>query len=336
MAATAESVKEPPQSRTGPAFIEDLPIASIVIGRNVRDVDPKDLEELRHSIEQQGVLEPVLVSMGKPGKPGDLVYTLVAGFRRVAAAKLAKLKSVPARVFELAPEEITEIQLTENLQREDLSELEEARAYKDYVDAGHSQADLAKKIGKSQPYVANRIRLLGFPEPVQKLVDSGKLTASHAEVLLKLPAEGTKSIVTAAAYAVETRGSVRDLENEVGRKLDSNRRARQDRADFEKTVKAAKFKLCPKCKSPASKMDRWSSSSSNGRALRCKEGHEWWSLTGQATGSGYGRTERKVPTLEEVPVEIESSATPDSLWAIVGPLVQLNRPPARERWVLLR
>jgi ParB/RepB/Spo0J family partition protein len=241
MSAAAESLKAPPQSRTGPAFLEDLPISSIVLAKNVRELRPEDVEDLARDIVEQGVLNPVDVSMGAPGTPGDLKYTLVAGHRRVAAAKLAKLRTIPARVFELTPDEVVEFQISENIHRKNLSELEEARAFKDYVDAGHTQVELAKRIGKSPPYVANRIRLLGLPEPVRKNLESGKLSASHAEILASAPKEIVGHLQSSA---ITQDWSVSRLATETKWKADRFHEAQVVREAFSKKVAASKFPTC--------------------------------------------------------------------------------------------
>jgi ParB/RepB/Spo0J family partition protein len=320
MAAAAESAKEPPQSRAGPAYVEDLAIAKIVIGKNVREVDPKDLDELRHSIEQQGVLEPVLVSLGKPGEPGGLTYTLVAGFRRVAAAKLAKLKTVPARVFELAPTEIIEIQLTENLQRENLSELDEARAFKDYVDAGHSQGDLAKKIGKSQPYVANRIRLLALPEPVVKHLEEGKLSPSHAEVFLQLPKEATSTEVNALLEGTVRDGeSVKQLADRVRWKSGTIRdRVKRTKARAD-AIASSKFPICPVEGCGGKGQPDIGYDGKIGPTMSDRSGHTWSRKNGELI-KRHARTESSrpaeppAPTLPLVDPFVECPLTPDELW----------------------
>jgi ParB family transcriptional regulator, chromosome partitioning protein len=320
VAAAAQSVKEPPQSRTGPAFLEDLPISSIVLDKNVRELKPEDVEDLARSIEQVGVLNPVDVSMGKPGTPGDLKYTLVAGHRRVAAAKLAKLKTVPARVFELTPQEVVEFQLTENLQRKDLSELEEARAFKDYVDAGHTQVELAKKIGKSAPYVANRIRLLGLPEPIVKNLEEGKLTPSHAEVFLQLPKEATPTEVNdLVGRTVRDGESVRQLADRVRWKSGTIRdRVKRTKARAD-AIASSKFPVCPVKGCGGKGQPDISYDGKVGPTMSDRSGHTWSRKNGELIKSRPRSETRQPaeppkPTLPLVDANVACPLTPDELW----------------------
>jgi ParB/RepB/Spo0J family partition protein len=243
MARAAAAVTGPPHRRTDPASIEDLAVGLIVQRKNVRVADQKELGELTESIIAQGVLEPLLVTRGTAG-----TYNLVAGYRRLAAAKAAKLKTVPVRVLQLTDAEVAEVQLAENLQREGLTELEEARAFKAYVDAGHTQGDLGKRIGKSQPYVSNRMRLMGLPSQVQDLLSAGKLSASHAEVLLKVPKEAEPIMVQAAKDAARNGTSVESLDRDLSWKS----RQHLEAVAFKTTVDGSKFPKCPTCGERAS------------------------------------------------------------------------------------
>lgn len=323
MAATADTLKAPPtpKDRHGPAFLEDLPIGSIVLAKNVRELRPEDVEELARSIEQVGVLNPVDVSMGKPGTPGDLKYTLVAGHRRVAAAKIAKLRTIPARVFELTPEEVVEFQLTENLQRKDLSELEEARAFKDYVDAGHSQADLAEKIGKSGPYVSNRIRLLGLPDPIVKNLEAGKLSPSHAEVFLQLPKEATAHEVGELLQRTTRDGeSVRQLAERVNWKAGTIRDRTKRKNEWAALLAKAKFPVCPidGCGGkPQQLMGYGQAGTFSDRA-----GHTWNQRTGAVTKKQTQRAPRRdapppEPTLPIAPDHVECPVPAAQLWYVL-------------------
>jgi ParB family chromosome partitioning protein len=141
-----------------------------------------ELRELADSIRVHGVLQPILVR-SHPDNTGG--YEIIAGERRWRAAQLAKLHEVPILVRNFSDAEALEIGLVENLQRENLSSLEEAEGYKRLVDEfNHTQDDIAKMLGKSRPYVSNIIRLLTLPGPIKEMLRAGDLTAGHARALL--------------------------------------------------------------------------------------------------------------------------------------------------------
>ncbi len=142
----------------------------------------KGLEELAASIKEKGVLQPLLVRELTPG-----LYELVAGERRYQAAKLAGLEKVPVIVKDLSPQEALELALIENLQREDLNPIEEARGYARLMEEfGLTQEEVAQKVGKSRAAVANTLRLLKLPVDLQEDVLEGRLSAGHARALLAL------------------------------------------------------------------------------------------------------------------------------------------------------
>lgn len=142
--------------------------------------DAAALEELAASVEKHGIVEPLIVRQLE-GK--DAPYELVAGARRLRAARKAKLGEVPCMVRELSDDEALEIQVIENLQRADLTPLEEARGYQELLKRGYKVEDLARKIDKSERYVYARMELIKLSEPVQKSLDEGKITASHAQLI---------------------------------------------------------------------------------------------------------------------------------------------------------
>ena len=144
-----------------------------------------DLKDLAQSIRELGILQPILVR-DHPDRPGE--YEIIAGERRWRAAQLAQLHEVPALVKVLSNQETLEVALVENLQREDLSPLEEATGLQRLMDEfGHTQEALAKAVGKSRSHVANMLRLLGLPEAVKFLLDKGELSAGHGRALLAAP-----------------------------------------------------------------------------------------------------------------------------------------------------
>lgn len=145
--------------------------------------DPSALEELCDSIREHGVLQPLVV---RPTDGGG--YQLVAGERRWRAARMAELTEVPVVIKEMTDAEAMEIALIENLQREDLDPIEEALGYKDLMDnLGMTQEDVAKRLGKSRPAIANALRLLSLPDNVKSMVSMGSISVGSARAMLSLP-----------------------------------------------------------------------------------------------------------------------------------------------------
>ncbi|EPP4077934.1 ParB/RepB/Spo0J family partition protein [Listeria monocytogenes] len=170
--------------------------------------DTKAINELRDSIKIHGVLQPIIL------RNTDKGYEIVVGERRFRAAKEAKLKEIPAVVRDLTEEEMMELSVIENLQREDLSPLEEAESYQFLMKKlGLTQAKLAERVGKSRPYIANFVRLLTLPEEVQVMLRDGSLSAGHGRVLLGLKLK--KNIIPTAKKAVAQGLTVRQLEDVV-------------------------------------------------------------------------------------------------------------------------
>ncbi|HAB7746511.1 TPA_asm: ParB/RepB/Spo0J family partition protein [Listeria monocytogenes] len=170
--------------------------------------DTKAINELRDSIKIHGVLQPIIL------RNTDKGYEIVVGERRFRAAKEAKLKEIPAVVRDLTEEEMMELSVIENLQREDLSPLEEAESYQFLMKKlGLTQAKLAERVGKSRPYIANFVRLLTLPEEVQVMLRDGSLSAGHGRVLLGLKLK--KNIIPTAKKAVAQGLIVRQLEDVV-------------------------------------------------------------------------------------------------------------------------
>ena len=167
------------------AGVQELPIE--LVRRNPdqprRAFDPAALDELAESIRERGVIQPILVRP-QPGAPGE--YQIVTGERRWRAAQLAGLHQIPSLVRELQDLEVLELALIENIQRADLNALEEARGYALMVKRfDRSHEVIAGIIGKSRSHVANTLRLMKLPEPVQAHLEAGRLTAGHARALLE-------------------------------------------------------------------------------------------------------------------------------------------------------
>lgn len=167
----------------GDRVVRLLPVAQLKPGKFQprRYFDDERINDLVESVREKGVLQPILVR--RDGDGDD--YEIIAGERRWRAAQLAQLHEVPVIVKALSDREAAEVALVENLQRQDLSPLEEAEGYRRLMDEfDHTQEDLAKAVGKSRSHVANTMRLLGLPDPVKGMLDAGQLTAGHARALL--------------------------------------------------------------------------------------------------------------------------------------------------------
>ena len=170
--------------------------------------DPETIKELCQSIKEHGVIQPIIVRKSIKG------YDIVAGERRYRASLEAGLETIPAVIKKLSDEQMMEIALIENLQREDLNALETAMAYKRLIDTFNlTQDELAVKVGKSRPHVANFLRLLQRPANVQQYISSGALTMGHARALLGLKKK--QEISRLAKRTVEEQLSVRQLEELV-------------------------------------------------------------------------------------------------------------------------
>ena len=171
-----------------------------------RTFDQEALDELATSIKNYGVFQPIIVKKSIKG------YDLVAGERRLRASKLAGIESIPAIVKDFSDEEMREIALLENIQRENLTSIELAWAYKGIIDSLHiRQEDLAAKIGKSRSHVTNTLGLLRLPNDVQDMVLDNKLSMGHARVLSKM--EDNNKVEELANKVVKDNISVRDLED---------------------------------------------------------------------------------------------------------------------------
>lgn len=167
--------------------------------------DESALQELSESIKEHGVFQPIIIKKSIKG------YEIIAGERRVRASKLAGLQKIPAIVRDFTDEQMMEIALLENLQRENLTAIEEAIAYKSLLENLHlTQDELSKKVGKSRSHITNIIGLLRLPNDVQKLVNTSKISMGHARILSKLDDES--QIREMADKIINENISVRDVE----------------------------------------------------------------------------------------------------------------------------
>lgn len=175
-------------------------------GQPRKTFKPEELAELTDSVRQHGVLQPLLVRKKGTG------YEIVAGERRYQAAKAAGLTEVPVIVRDISDEDVFELALIENLQRSDLTPLEEARGYRQLLDEkGLTQEELAKVLSKSRSTITNTLRLLDLPAEVQELVEDGRLTAGHARAILAVPGEENR--IALAEKVVKEHLSVRQTES---------------------------------------------------------------------------------------------------------------------------
>ena len=217
------------------AIIEDAKRNDEIIDIKLEDLRPNPyqprkvfdenaLNELAISIKQQGVFQPIIVKKSIKG------YEIIAGERRYRASKIAGLKTIPAIVKDYSDDDMMQIALLENLQRENLTSIEEAKAYKSIIDTMHiTQEELAKKVGKSRSHITNMLGLLNLPESIQKEVGEKKLSMGHARVLSKL--ESKDQIEKLAIKVVDDGISVHDLESLVSS------------PQYERTVKITRKKV---------------------------------------------------------------------------------------------
>jgi len=171
------------EEKAGPKTV--LPIDQIFANRQQPrlEFDEGAIQELALSIKRDGVLQPIMVTPSADGR-----YELVAGERRFRAARMAGLTEVPVTIRSVSGDKMLELALIENIQREDLNAIEEAKGYQSLVDQFQiSHADIAERVGKSREHVANSLRLLKLPKLVQEDVAGGRMNAGHARAILALP-----------------------------------------------------------------------------------------------------------------------------------------------------
>lgn len=187
---------------------ETLPISRVEprSGQPRTNFDEPALQELADSIAQHGLLQPITVRQLDSG-----FYQIIAGERRWRAARLAGLTEVPVRIIEADEQKVQELALVENLQREDLNPMEEARGYRTLMDDfGLTQEQVSKTVGKSRPAVANALRLLNLQPAIMQMLEKGELTTGHARALL--PIEDKAIQLEAAKQVIEKGLSVRQTE----------------------------------------------------------------------------------------------------------------------------
>ncbi|MDO4376768.1 MAG: ParB/RepB/Spo0J family partition protein [bacterium] len=213
--------------------------------------DEEALKELSESIKEYGVFQPIIVKKSIKG------FDIIAGERRVKASKMTGKTTIPAIVRDFTDEQMMQIALLENLQRENLTAIEEATAYKDIINAlSITQDDLAKKLGKSRSHITNMLGLLRLPNSVQDMVLKSEISMGHARVLSKL--ENNEDITSLAEKVVNNNVSVRELENMVNSKykrtVEINRREKSNSKEYKYIEEALEDKLGTKVRLSSNKI----------------------------------------------------------------------------------
>ena len=149
-----------------------------------KEFSEEKIQELAHSIKENGLIQPIIVR-----KSPVLGYEILAGERRYRASIAAGLSEVPVIVKQLSDQDMMLHSIIENLQRENLNPIEEAKAYQSLIDKGFTHTEIAEKMGKSRPYITNLVRLLGLPKHILTEVESGRLSQAHARLLIQLSSD---------------------------------------------------------------------------------------------------------------------------------------------------
>lgn len=155
-----------------------------------KEFSKEKIEELAQSIKENGLIQPIIVRQSPV-----IGYEILAGERRYRASIEAGLSEVPVIIKKLSDQDMMVHSIIENLQREDLNPIEEAKAYQSLIDKGYTHADIAEKMGKSRPYITNLVRLLTLPDFILKEVETGKLSQAHARLLIQLPLKEQKNLL---------------------------------------------------------------------------------------------------------------------------------------------
>ncbi len=189
--------------------------------------DENHLNDLADSIKQYGILQPIVLRKTVQG------YYIVVGERRFRASEIASLKYVSAIIKDLTDEDMMELAVIENLQREDLNAIEEAESYQRLMtDLKITQQEVAKRLSKSRPYIANMLRLLHLPKKIADMVKDGRLTSAHGRTLLAIKDE--QQMLRLAKRVVKEKWSVRYLENHVNELKNVSSKSETDKVDITK------------------------------------------------------------------------------------------------------
>ena len=181
-----------------------------------KEFSEEKIQELAHSIKENGLIQPIIVR-----KSPVLGYEILAGERRYRASIVAGLSEVPVIVKQLSDQDMMLHSIIENLQRENLNPIEEAKAYQSLIDKGFTHTEIAEKMGKSRPYITNLVRLLGLPKHILTEVGSGKLSQAHARLLIQLSSDRQDKLLN----RIQTENlSVRQVEQILQKTKNSSRK----------------------------------------------------------------------------------------------------------------
>lgn len=187
-----------------------------------KEFSKEKIEELAQSIKENGLIQPIIVRQSPV-----IGYEILAGERRYRASIAAGLSEVPVIIKKLSDQDMMIHSIIENLQREDLNPIEEAKAYQSLIDKGYTHADIAEKMGKSRPYITNLVRLLTLPDFILTEVEAGKLSQAHARLLIQLSTDEQKKIL----YRIQTEDlSVRQVEHLL--KEEKNKKKSKEKNHF--------------------------------------------------------------------------------------------------------
>ena len=187
-----------------------------------KEFSKEKIEELAQSIKENGLIQPIIVRQSPV-----IGYEILAGERRYRASIAAGLSEVPVIIKNLSDQDMMIHSIIENLQREDLNPIEEAKAYQSLIDKGYTHADIAEKMGKSRPYITNLVRLLTLPDFILTEVEAGKLSQAHARLLIQLSTDEQKKLL----YRIQTEDlSVRQVEHLL--KEEKNKKKTKEKDHF--------------------------------------------------------------------------------------------------------
>ena len=187
-----------------------------------KEFSKEKIEELAQSIKENGLIQPIIVRQSPV-----IGYEILAGERRYRASIAAGLTEVPVIIKKLSDQDMMVHSIIENLQREDLNPIEEAKAYQSLIEKGYTHADIAAKMGKSRPYITNLVRLLTLPDFILNEVEAGKLSQAHARLLIQLSTDEQKKLL----YRIQTEDlSVRQVEHLL--KEEKNKKKSKEKDHF--------------------------------------------------------------------------------------------------------
>ena len=187
-----------------------------------KEFSKEKIQELAQSIKENGLIQPIIVRQSPV-----IGYEILAGERRYRASIAAGLSEVPVIIKKLSDQDMMVHSIIENLQREDLNPIEEAKAYQSLIEKGYTHADIAAKMGKSRPYITNLVRLLTLPDFILNEVEAGKLSQAHARLLIQLSTDEQKKLL----YRIQTEDlSVRQVEHLL--KEEKNKKKSKEKDHF--------------------------------------------------------------------------------------------------------